>query len=695
MRFNKFIFMSKVKDFINIFRHRYYEFAKVLMFILAIVLVYWQMPRAGKFRYEYQLYKPWQHETLYAPFDFPIYKDAEMLKVESDEALKSVKPVFNFNLEVTKEARAKLEEDFEIQWHSHDGVRKETNKNTLMELFDQIQIQGVVAHDKALDDLLPSTMISLVKNKAATSVAFGSLYTMSTARETVEDWTTQSHSGIDVRLLSSLLLNALHPNVVYDASMTKLEQDKALSKISLTYGMVQKDELIISEGEVVDDSDFAILNSLQREYNVGSLAQNDTWQVQVSQFLLVTLLFVMVALYLRALHKQDVYSELSKINLLLLLMVVMIIPSYWIMKLHPSFIMMMPVVMLTMIMITFYTPGLTFTIQVITVLLIAMAVPNPFQYIFMQLVASMIVIFVLSRHKSRRHYFISSLLLIVAYIAVYFAFTFLSSATVDWSLVGMLALNALFTMLSLPLIFLFEKMFRLTTSLTLMELNNTNTPLLRQLAQTAPGTFQHSIQVANLCDEVLYAIGGDTLLARTGALYHDIGKMKNPMYFTENQHGGYNSHNDISNVESAQIIIAHVLDGIKMAQKARLPEQVIEFIRTHHGTRRTEYFYIMEKREHPDEEVDPANFTYHGPVPFSRETAVLMICDSVEAASRSLREPDEAGISKLVDNIIQKQMDDGQFQNVDLTMRDFTTIKKVLKKKLMNIYHVRIAYPDK
>ena len=274
-------------------------------------------------------------------------------------------------------------------------------------------------------------------------------------------------------------------------------------------------------------------------------------------------------------------------------------------------------------------------------------------------------------------------------------FTLLSATNIDWEVVGILALNALFTMLSLPLIFLFEKLFGLTTSLTLMELNNTNTPLLRQLAATAPGTFQHSIQVANLCDEVLFAIGGDALLARTGALYHDIGKMKNPMYFTENQHGGYNSHNDISNVESAQIIISHVLDGIKMAQKERLPEQIIEFIRTHHGTRRTEYFYIMEKREHPNEEVDPADFTYHGPVPFSKETAVLMICDSVEAASRSLKEPDEASISKLVDNIIQKQMDDGQFLNVDLTMRDFTTIKKVLKKKLMSIYHVRIAYPDK
>ena len=686
--------MSKLKDFFNIFRHRYYESAKYSMFVLAMILVYWQLPRVGKFRYEFQLYKPWQHETLYAPFDFPIYKDAEMLKVESDEALKSVRPVFNYDLEVTKQARAKLEESFEAQWRSYEG-KKEVNKAALMEMFDKIQIRGVVAHDKALDNLSSSTLISLVKNKTVTAVNFGSLYTMSTAREAVEEWTRKGQPGVDIHSLSSLLLSALHPNVVYDASMTKLEQDKALSKISLTYGMVQKDELIIAEGEIVDDTDFAVLNSLQREYTTGAFAREDSKLVEISQMFLVFLLFSMVALYLKALHNKDVFHELRKINLVLLLMLVMVIPSYWIMKLHPSFILMMPVVMLTMIMVTFFTPGLTFTIQVITVLLISMAVPNPFQYIFMQLVASMIVIFILSHHRSRRHYFISSLLLFVAYFAVYLAFTLLSSSNVDWEVVGILALNALFTMLSLPLIFLFEKLFGLTTSLTLMELNNTNTPLLRQLAATAPGTFQHSIQVANLCDEVLFAIGGDALLARTGALYHDIGKMKNPMYFTENQHGGYNSHNDISNVESAQIIISHVLDGIKLAQKERLPEQIIEFIRTHHGTRRTEYFYIMEKREHPDEEVDPADFTYHGPVPFSKETAVLMICDSVEAASRSLKEPDEANISKLVDNIIQKQMDDGQFLNVDLTMRDFTTIKKVLKKKLMSIYHVRIAYPDK
>ena len=687
--------MGKFKDFVNIFRHRYYEFAKALMFVLAIVLVYWQMPRVGKFRYEYQLYKPWQHETLYAPIDFPIYKDAEMLKVESDEIIRSVKPIFKLDSQATRQAKSRLDETFEQQWHAHDGMDAETNKKALMELFDQVQNRGVLVYDKALSDFSDETQISLVKDQTATTVAFGSLYTMNSARESIEQWMEHGHPGIDVQLLSTLLLNVLFPNVVYDDSMTKQEQDKVLSKMSLTYGMVQKDELIITEGEIVDENVFAILNSLQKEYTTGSFAKNDSRQVQLSQLFLVALLFVMLALYLKALHNKDVFSELSKINLILLLMVVMIIPSYWIMKLHPSFILMMPVVMLTMVMVTFFSSALAFTVQVFTVLLISMAVPNPFQYIFMQLVASMIVIFILAHHRSRRHYFISSLLLFVVYFAVYLAFAFLSSSVIDWSTVGMLALNALFTMLSLPLIFLFEKMFSMTTSLTLMELNNTNTPLLRQLAQTAPGTFQHSIQVANLCDEVLYAIGGDSLLARTGALYHDIGKMKNPMYFTENQHGGYNSHNDISNVESAQIIISHVLDGIEMAKKARIPEQIIEFIRTHHGTRRTEYFYIMEKRQHPDEEVDPADFTYHGPIPFSRETAVLMICDSVEAASRSLKEPDENNISNRVDNIIQKQMDDGQFMNVDLTLRDFTTIKKVLKKKLMSIYHVRIAYPDK
>ena len=313
----------------------------------------------------------------------------------------------------------------------------------------------------------------------------------------------------------------------------------------------------------------------------------------------------------------------------------------------------------------------------------------------MQLVVTLVTIFSMSDHLSRRKFFQTAILVFVSYIVVYIAFTMLTASEINWFNVALLALNALFTMLAQPVIIAFEKLFGFTTSLTLMELCNTNNPLLRRLSNEAPGTFQHSTQVANLAEEVLIAIGGDSILARTGAMYHDVGKLTNPMYFTENQHGAYSPHDDLSNVESAQIIISHVTDGIELARKAQLPEQIIDFIRTHHGTRQTDFFLGKERKLRPEEEIDLSDFTYHGPEPFSRETAVLMICDSVEAASHSLKEPDELKINTLVDNIINKQIEAGQFKNTDLTLRDFEIIRNVLKKKIQNIYHVRIAYPDK
>jgi putative nucleotidyltransferase with HDIG domain len=255
-------------------------------------------------------------------------------------------------------------------------------------------------------------------------------------------------------------------------------------------------------------------------------------------------------------------------------------------------------------------------------------------------------------------------------------------------------ISATLTLMALPLIYGFERVFGMLTDLTLLEYSNTNSPLLRQLAQKAPGTFQHSMQVANLSEEALFEIGGDTLLARTGALYHDIGKMENPLYFIENQMGGYNPHNDLSAAESARIIIDHVVKGIEKARKARLPEQIIDFIRTHHGDRRVEYFYFMEQKDNPGLAIDERDFRYRGPVPFSKETAVVMMADSVEAASRSIKNPTEQKLNDLVENIITKQMETNQFVNADITMREIITVKKMLKKKLMNIYHVRIAYPD-
>ena len=684
--------MNWIKDFFNKIRHNYYTIAKVIAFLVAIALVCWLMPRTGKFKYEYQLSKPWQHETLYAPFNFPIYKDFETLTAETEAAAAKVRPIFVFNDDEMTTARNALFNAFEERWNGN--LDKENNLDKLFVIYDSIENQGIVAYDNATSNLAPEDEVSVIRNKVMRTMRYGDFYTMNEATEAVAAILEQSDNHFDKKLLSELLNGALRQNVFYSAEITKAETDKVVNAVSLTYGMVQKDELIVSEGEVVDAHTFDVLNSLQREYTSRSMSSDESLRVLLSQLFLVALVFTLMGLYGNKLHKK-VFAELRNIVLLLTLMLMIILPSFLLVRIVPGLIYMMPVCLLAIMVGSFFNLRLAFSVQVFAVMLISLVVPNPFMFIFMQLVATVLTVFSMSNTRAHHRFIQAALFVFVGYLLVYVAFTFLSTSEIDWSDVLLLLLNALFTLLAQPLILMFERIFGVTTSLSLMELSNTNMPLLRELAATAPGTFQHSIQVANLCEEVLYEIGGDTLLARTGALYHDIGKIKNPMYFTENQHGAYSPHNDLSNYESAEIIISHVTDGIEMAHKNHVPERIIDFIRTHHGTRRTDYFYINEQKAHPDEEIDPTPFTYHGPAPFSRETAVLMMADSIEAASHSLKDPDEKKISDLVDNIINKQMEAGQFLNTDLTMHDIETCRKVLKKKLMSIYHVRIAYPEK
>ena len=684
--------MSILERIFNRIRHSYYDIAKVVAFLVAIALVSWLMPRTGKFKYEYQLSKPWQHETLYAPFDFPIYKDFETLTAETAAASAKVKPIFRFNDDEMATARNALFNAFETSYK--DASDKEEALNALFNVYDSIENRGIVAYDNATSNLAPEDEVNVVCNKVMRTTRYGDFYTMNEATEAVTTMLGHLDEHFDKKMLSELLNGALRQNVFYDADLTNQEVDKAVSAVSLTYGMVQKDEIIVSEGEIIDAHTFDVLNSLQREYASKSMSSDDTLRVLLSQIFLVTLVFALMGLYGNKLHKK-VFAELRNIVLLLTLMLLIIIPSYILVRVAPSLIYMMPVCLLAIMVGSFFNLRLAFSVQVFAVMLISLVVPNPFLFIFMQLVATVLTVFSMSNTRAHHRFIQAALFVFVGYLLVYVAFTFLSTSEVDWYDMLLLLLNALFTLLAQPLILMLERIFGVTTSLSLMELSNTNTPLLRQLAATAPGTFQHSIQVANLCEEVLFEIGGDTLLARTGALYHDIGKMQNPMYFTENQHGAYSPHNDLSNYESAEIIISHVTDGIEMAHKAHVPERIIDFIRTHHGTRRTDYFYINEQKAHPDEEIDPTPFTYHGPAPFSRETAVLMMADSIEAASHSIKDPDEKKISDMVDGIIDKQMEAGQFLNTDLTLRDIETCRKVLKKKLMSIYHVRIAYPEK
>ena len=686
--------MNWIKSFFNKIRHSYYTIAKVMAFLVAIVLVCWQMPRTGKFKYEYQLSKPWQHETLYAPFDFPIYKDFETLTAETQAASAKVKPIFVFNEEEMSASRNALYNAFEARWDDRAGLDKDLNMDYLFAVYDSIEDHGIVAYDNATASLTAGSEVNVIRDKVMRTAHYGDFYTLNEATEAVANAMRNTKMEVDREVLIELLKGALRQNVFYSAEITKTETEKAVNSVSLTYGMVQKDELVVSEGEVVDAHTFDVLNSLQREYTSRSMSTDESRRVLLSQLFLVALVFSLMGLYGGKLHKK-VFSELKNIVLLLTLVLLIVIPSYVLVKYAPGLIFIMPVCLLAIMVGSFFNLRLAFSTQVFAVMLISLVVPNPFQFIFMQLVATVLTVFSMSNTRAHHRFIQAALFVFFGYLLVYLAFTFLTTSEVHWPAILMLLLNGLFTMLAQPLILLFERIFGVTTSLSLMELSNTNTPLLRELAATAPGTFQHSIQVANLCEEVLFEIGGDTMLARTGALYHDIGKMKNPMYFTENQHGAYSPHNDLSNIESAEIIISHVTDGIELAHKNHIPERIIDFIRTHHGTRRTDFFYINEQKAHPDEEIDPTPFTYHGPAPFSRETAVLMMADSIEAASHSLKEPDEKKISDLVDNIINKQIEAGQFLNTDLTLRDIETCRKVLKKKLMSIYHVRIAYPEK
>ena len=687
--------MSRFYSFISKVGHSYQLIVKIMLFLAALCLIIWLMPRNAKFKYDYQKMRPWQHESLYAPFNFPIYKTAEQLKIEEEASLKDFYPIFVYDANVTKNNKTAMLQEFEVQWNDAEKDKLK-NKELLENIYDTIENKGIITNVAATYDLKPESMIDVVRDRVVKTKSFRDFYTMKSASDFISDYLSNVDDDIDRTLINRLLLAYLNQNVVYSEDLTKQSEEQALAAISLTFGMVQKDELIISEGELITDEKYNIINSLRKEYDTMNSDSFFNRNINLyGQILVVAFVFLFLFLAIKLIN-PELLKESKSINMILVMMLLMILPSFIVLKHAPTMIYLMPLTILPMLLVTFFDSRIAIYIQILTLIIISLAVPNSFQFFVIQFMTSLFAIFILANKMSRSKYFFTSAIVFVVYVIMRITMALIFDGgmeNVGWNEIGVFAMNALFTMLTLPLIFLFERVFGFVTYMTLLELSNTNSPLLRKLSSEAPGTFQHVMQVADLCEEALFAIGGNMLLARTGAMYHDIGKVKNPLFFTENQHGKYNLHEDMSYYESSQIIINHVIDGIEICRKYHLPEQIIDFVRTHHGTRRTEYFYQMELRENPGEEINEADFRYHGPIPFSKETAVLMMADSVEAASRSLQDKTEESISKLVDGIIDAQTKDNQFINTDLTFRDITTIKKVFKKKLMNIYHVRIAYP--
>ena len=491
-----------------------------------------------------------------------------------------------------------------------------------------------------------------------------------------------------------LFFDVLTPNLTVDQNFTQKTLDQNLKEIVFTRGWVNKGKLIIAKGELVEGEKLNTLQSLKDEYETQTWNQNNyNWSL-LGYYVLVAIVLAVMALYLK-LYEKKIYKSNLKLVVVLLNMLCMILFVGIVVKHLPEYIYIVPVAMMVLILKSFFDLRTVFFVFICTILITGFIVPNSFQFVFIQIIAAMTIILTPKNVHYRLSSFISAALITGAYLIIYIAFHTITEGTLkglDLSLLTLFILNGIGILFSQPFTYIYERTFGLVSDVSLLELSDTNSSLLRQLSEKAPGTFQHSMQVANLAEAAAAEIGANTLLVRVGALYHDIGKMQNPLYFIENQKTSLNPHDQLTPLQSAKVIIKHVADGIELARKHKLPERLIDFIRTHHGRSLTYYFYRKELDTNPNAKEE--DFRYPGPIPFSKETAILMMADSVEAATKSLKNPTYEALGEFVDRIIKKQLDDNQFANSDISFKEIEAIKKVFKSKLTNIYHVRIAYPE-
>lgn len=666
---------------------------KALIFVGTVSLIVYFLPRDGKFNYQFDINKPWKYGQLMANFDFPIYKDEAVVKRELDSLLASFQPYYQLNKKVEKEALSKLKEDY----HSNlKGILPSTDYIRYIEKgLKEIYKAGVVSTEDMHHMNEDSTAsIMVIENKLANPRVTDGVFTVKKAYEYLISNDTDHY---DRDILRQCALNEyITPNLTYDTLRTKTAKEEILNNYSWANGVVQSGQKIIDRGEIIDSQTYNILESLRKESIKRSESFGQKRLILGGQILFVGILMLCFMLYLD-LFRKDYYERKGSLSLLFILIVFYCIVTALMVSNNIFNVYIIPYAMLPIIIRVFLDSRTAFVTHVITILLCSITLRYPHEFILTQLAAGLVAIFSLRELSQRSQLFRTAFLVILTYAAVYFAIELITEndlSKLNASMYIYFIINGILLLFAYPLLFLLEKTFGFTSNVTLVELSNINNDLLRQMSETVPGTFQHSMQVANLAAEAAIRIGAKSQLVRTGALYHDIGKMENPAFFTENQSAGNNPHKNLNYEQSAHVVVNHVTDGLKLAEKHNLPKVIKDFISTHHGQGKTKFFYISWKNEHPGEEPNEETFTYPGPNPFSKETAILMMADAVEAASRSLPEYTEESISNLVDKIIDTQVEEGYFKECPITFKDIATIKAVFKEKLKTIYHTRISYPE-
>lgn len=673
-----------------------------LIYTVAILLVYFMFPREGKFRYEYTRHKPWMHENLVAPFDFPIFKTDQQVQRELDSLMNNQLLYFfqdslvgngmlnAFNRDYNSIAESMgLGENMNDRWI----MTRQVVANVLQEVYSM----GIIERHSVLEGKdAGQAHVMVMKDNLAEEYPLNAFYTLRSAYEYVSgDISGAGASSLSI--LNRMNLNDyLAPSIMYDEDMTMMVHQAALDELTLSQGMVQSGQLIIARGELVTQSDFLIIESLRKEYETNPNVGKNYLVVYLGQLLLISLIFLSLFWFIHY-FRNDTRIGRSQTIFTLGLIVVMVGLTRAASTHEAVSIYVIPFVLVPIFLKTFFDIRYALFVHMVTLLLAAFWVPNSYQFVLMNFLAGLVGVFSLRSYYKRGILFSTAIFVLAAYAFIYIILTLLQEgdfSQINWINVLWLGGNGLLILTVYPLVFLFERMFGFLSDATLFELSDTNQPLLRALAEMAPGTFQHSMQVASLAEEAVLKVGGNSLLVRAGALYHDIGKMDNPYFFIENLHEGSNPHNELDERSSAQLIIGHVLNGVEIAKKNNLHEKIIDFIRSHHGTGTVQFFYRSYLNTNPDEEVDIDEFRYPGPKPSAKEHAILMMADSVEAASRTLKAYTRESISDLVENIVSRQEEEEQYTEADITFADITVIKEIFKNRLSNIYHSRIEYPE-
>lgn len=664
--------------------------SRTLLVLITVLVIVWALPRNESKQFRYDIGKPWMYGSFIAKFDFPIYKTDEAIKEQEDSLLETYQPYYNYDPAVEKKQVSKFLADYQngIPGLPHNYVRLIADR--LHRLY-QAGIMDTPEYNEAYRD--STSQVRLVSGNSAQSISLACVYsTLSAYEQLFIDEQIAMQRPI---LQRCNLNNYIEPNLIYDKGKSETERNDLLSSIPPASGMVMSGQKVIDRGDIVDEYTYRVLSSFEREIKRRSATQTQITNTIIGQVIFVTLMVFLFTMYL-GLFRRDYFNKPRSIAMLYTLITLFPVVVSLMMRHNFLSVYMLPFAMVPIFVRVFMDSRTAFVCHVTMILICTTAVRYQYEFIIIQLVAGLIAIYSLRELTRRAQVFKTAILVGIGSTFVYLALQLMQDndfSSMDHDMYYHFVVNAVLLLIAYPMMYIIEKMFGFVSSVTLFELSNTNRGLLRDLSEIAPGTFQHSITVGNLAAEIANKIGANALLVRTGALYHDIGKMKNPVFFTENQ-AGVNPHDTLSYQESARIIISHVTEGVKLAERENLPTIIRDFIVTHHGTGITKFFYIKYKNEHPEEEVDPAPFTYPGPNPFTREQAILMIADGVEAASRSLPEYTEESISTLVNRMIDQDVTDGYFKECPITFRDLAIAKLVLIERLKAIYHTRISYPE-